>query len=660
MADGPIDDLRLRAEARFDKLFAANGMSKDLETGLHDLRVHQIELEMQNDELRRTQEELAASRETYVELFDLAPVGYLTLGDDGRMRSANLTAASLLGVARADLIGARLESFIASTDQDVLYLHRRRLRDGEAPRACELRLLRATGGDAEAEQFWARLEMQRQEPPDEPPVWWVTFADVTDRRLAEEAVSDSERRFHGYFDQSLVGVAVISAEKAWVDANRATCDLLGYSREELSTLTWVDLTHPEDLEADLALFDRIVAGEIDDYRTEKRFVRKDGRVVDVDLSVHCHRDADGTVQYLLKLLSDVTAHRRAEAEIQRLNLELDKTLARTSDLLDRVTTAAKVGGWELDVATGGMSWTAETYRIHEVDPGVHPSLAQTLAFYAPEARAGIEAMIKTAIAVGTPWEYELPMTTAQGRAIWVRGQGFATTDDGEVVALRGTFQDVSAHREAAALEERARLARDLHDSITQALFAAALKAESMTHDEGIPAASAETAGQVHRLTRGALAQMRTLLLELRSESPADVPIDQLLRTVAQATEGRSRIVVDVTRRGEGQPPRELHEVIYRVAQEALNNVARHSGAAHASLQLIVGPARVRLMVYDDGCGFEPGELSVTHFGLRSMRERAAEAGAKLSLVTAPGEGTLVVLDWRDRDGPTPDRSREAG
>ena len=199
----------------------------------------------------------------------------------------------------------------------------------------------------------------------------------------------------------------------------------------------------------------------------------------------------------------------------------------------------------------------------------------------------------------------------------------------------------------AALAERTRLARDLHDSITQALFAAALKAEALTQDDTIPARGADTAAEVRRLTRGALAQMRTLLLELRADSPADVPIDQLLRNAVEAAEGRTSITIGLTLSGEGQPPRELHTAIYRVTQEALNNVVRHSGAKHVAVQLVTEPTRVRLMVQDDGCGFEPGPLPASHVGLRSMRERAAEVGAKLRLVTAPNEGTLVMLDWRD-------------
>ena len=150
--------------------------------------------------------------------------------------------------------------------------------------------------------------------------------------------------------------------------------------------------------------------------------------------------------------------------------------------------------------------------------------------------------------------------------------------------------------------------------------------------------------------------MRTLLLELRSESLEDVPIEQLLRNVVEATEGRASVAVSLKLHGDGQPPRELHTAIYRVTQEALNNVVRHSGATQASVELVIDPSRVRLLVQDDGCGFEPGPTSPAHFGLRSMRERASEVGAELRILSAPGEGTLVMLDWREGKSPQADSS----
>jgi signal transduction histidine kinase len=201
--------------------------------------------------------------------------------------------------------------------------------------------------------------------------------------------------------------------------------------------------------------------------------------------------------------------------------------------------------------------------------------------------------------------------------------------------------------EQAAQEERIRLARDLHDSITQALFAAALKAEVLSGSEALPGDLAATADEVRRLTRGALAQMRTLVMELLSEDYEDVPIDHLLRNVAEAMEARARISVDLTLNGdEAALPPALHSTVYRVTQEALNNVARHSRAHHVSVDLHTEPGQVRLQVHDDGCGFEVGTEPPGHLGLRSMRERACEAGAELWILSAPGEGTYVILDWR--------------
>jgi signal transduction histidine kinase len=204
--------------------------------------------------------------------------------------------------------------------------------------------------------------------------------------------------------------------------------------------------------------------------------------------------------------------------------------------------------------------------------------------------------------------------------------------------------------EHAAQEERNRLARDLHDSITQALFAAALKAEVLADDVALPRDVTTNAEEVRRLTRGALAQMRTLLLELRGEGYRQIPIDHLLRNAVEAMESRTSVVAELRVRGDGVPAGELHSAVYRVTQEALNNVARHAKARHVVVELECGAGNVRLTVHDDGCGFDAeAEAPAGHLGLRSMRERAKEAGADLRVLSAPGEGTLVILDWRAQE-----------
>ncbi len=217
---------------------------------------------------------------------------------------------------------------------------------------------------------------------------------------------------------------------------------------------------------------------------------------------------------------------------------------------------------------------------------------------------------------------------------------------GAVVALARAEALREHEAERAAQQERARLARDLHDSVTQALFAATLKAEALT-EAGDPAQLESLAEAVCRLNRGALAQMRTLLLELRGDPLAAVPIRQLLQNAVEAAESRASVMVTLTLTDASPLPAKVHEAVYRITQEALNNVVRHAQGQNAWVQLKVDPSHARLLIGDDGCGFDPdASVDPSHLGLRSMRERAGESGGELTVRSVPGEGTVLTAQWR--------------
>jgi two-component system nitrate/nitrite sensor histidine kinase NarX len=146
------------------------------------------------------------------------------------------------------------------------------------------------------------------------------------------------------------------------------------------------------------------------------------------------------------------------------------------------------------------------------------------------------------------------------------------------------------------------------------------------------------------MTRGALAEMRTLLVELRPNALVEVPLSALLRQLTEAMVSRARIEIQLSAEGERKLPPDVQVGLYRLAQEALNNVVKHAKATQAVVTLRLGEA-VRLTVADNGAGFDPGAVTADHLGLRIMRERAEAIGAQLNIYSEPGEGTQVSVLW---------------
>lgn len=212
-------------------------------------------------------------------------------------------------------------------------------------------------------------------------------------------------------------------------------------------------------------------------------------------------------------------------------------------------------------------------------------------------------------------------------------------------------------QEMAVVEERNRLARDLHDAVTQTLFSASLIAEALPDLwQNDPAEGFQLLDELKQLSRGALAEMRTLLLELRPAGVADIGLDDLLRQLAESTAGRTGMMIKLEVVGEFDLDPNTREVLYRIAQEALNNVVKHANANNVSfhlqgdsLAINRSVATLTLTVEDDGCGFIPDLDANEQLGLSIMRERAESIGASLVIDSLPGCGTQVIVKLTGED-----------
>lgn len=199
----------------------------------------------------------------------------------------------------------------------------------------------------------------------------------------------------------------------------------------------------------------------------------------------------------------------------------------------------------------------------------------------------------------------------------------------------------------AVAAERNRIARDLHDSVTQTLFSASLIAEVLPRIwDKDQAESKRRLEELRQLTRGALAEMRTLLLELRPATLVEVDLSELLRQLTEAAVGRARIPIELTIDGAAPIPPDVKIAFYHIAQEALNNVTKHARASHAAVTLHRQSGLLCLCVRDDGRGFELQNVTPHHLGLTIMQERTEAIQARLGIESAPGCGTEITVNWR--------------
>lgn len=272
-------------------------------------------------------------------------------------------------------------------------------------------------------------------------------------KKSEEALRRSEERFRSYFELGLIGMAITSPTKGILEVNDKICEILGYDRNELVKQTWAELTHPDDLAADVAHFNRVTAGEIDGYSMDKRFIRKDGQVIDSTISVKCVRRPDGSVDHFVALLQDITERKRAE-----------ETLRESEERLRLALEAAQMGTFDWDIPQNRITWSRGHEKLWDLAPGEFGGTYEAfLEKIHPDDLPGINAEIKRSIDSREALAQEFRVVWSDGSVHWVFGRGeFFFNEEGEPLRMRGVVLETTARRQA---EEELRAGRDFLNNI---------------------------------------------------------------------------------------------------------------------------------------------------------------------------------------------------
>jgi PAS domain S-box-containing protein len=487
--------------------------------------------------------------------------------------------------------------------------------------------------------------------------------DVTERRDAAETLRRSQERFRRAFDSASIGMVVVGTDGRATEVNPALCEMLGYAEADLLGSGFERMTHPDDIGATVEYVSAALHGGPQAYHLEKRYRHAEGRTVWGLLSSALVRDADGAPLYFISQIQDITERKLAEEALRDSEERYRELVESQYDLISRCDADGRyVFVNDAYCRIFGLPREAIVGRhfsdfVHPDDLG--PTMAEIAAGGLRDGPHRIIVENRQRTAEGWRWFawQGRAIEDAEGRIVELRGIGRDVTERRAAEeALRGALADLRRSEERLRLlaqrqaqireEERKRLGFDLHDNVCQELIGIAILIETLSRRLAPvpPAVSAEFT-RVVRYLNELVEHLRLLARDMRPMLLRDLGLEGSLRSLADgmaspATRVRAEFPTPVPRLDE-----DIELAVYRIAQEALANAARHADATAIVVTLSVAAGRIVLEVCDDGRGFEaePG-THVAALGLVSMRERALALGGVFEVVSAPGEGTLVRLD----------------
>ena len=502
---------------------------------------------------------------------------------------------------------------------------------------------------------------------------------------------ENDQPYWGIFDAVSDGLIIQDLEtQRVVEANSAAATMHGYSRQDFIGLPAAHYMRPESLRLFTESLQSVQSGAV--FESPAVHVRRDGSPfhVEVRRTAFTYRAAP----CVLSIVRDVSRQERAEqllrqqAEVRRREqstlLDISHTLASTLEvkpdlILDQLHVIVKYTRSALflleDSALVAVSLrgvqqpqAALPFRIRLNGP---ETLARLFNQHRPIRIADVWSTDEQAQFLRSLLNNEAPVLLDGAQAwMWVPlavkdriigGIGVAHSkrdyfskhhaDLALTVANQAavTLLNAELHKNAqslAVLQERQRLAQNLHDAVNQSLFSAGLIAEVLPRlwdrDQDM---AREFLEDLRRLTRGAMAEMRALLAELRPSTLTDAELGELLVLLGNGFTGRTNIPARVAVVGQGILPGAVQVAFYRICQEALNNIAKHADASAVEISLKHEGNAVEIRIQDNGHGFDPGQSLSGHYGLSMMRERAEAVGALLSITSEPDRGTELTIHW---------------
>jgi PAS domain S-box-containing protein len=623
-------------------------------------------------ERKRAEEALARSENRLRTIIETEPECVKVLGKDGSLLEMNPAGLSMIEADSLDQVrGKPVYEYIASEHRnEFVALTERVLHGGSGTLVFKLVGLKGTT------RWLDTHAVPLRDARGEIAGLLAITRDITERKKNEEALRQSERLYRAVIEQATENIFLVDVEtRCIVESNPAFRETLGYAEDELHDLTLYDIVDADRESVDANI--RRVLERKSPFVGQRKYRRKDGSLVDVEVSASTI--LRGAKEILCVVAHDVTERARAQQLLEErlailsgivANLTLELPVRESLNILAKsvlnASTAVACSVALIDEVTGflrieGSHGLPEGFKtgIEAVwrDGSVRSPTMEAIRTRRPMVASHrrqrmLEDPLYTPVhrwAREAAWDtvFIVPLVS-KGRTLGVIHfsylQGEQPGED-ERVFLRAVADQAavavenarlfSEARGKAALEERQRLARELHDSVSQALYGIALGAKTAR------TLLDQEPDYVLSLAEAGMAEMRALIFELRPESLETEGLAVALEKQAAALRARHEIDVETSICDEPKASPAAKEAVYRIAQEALHNIVKHANANRVEIRTECDPEQVTLDVSDNGVGFDARNDFPGHLGLRSMRERATRLDGTLRVQTAPGRGTRI-------------------
>ncbi|HEX8890342.1 MAG TPA: PAS domain S-box protein [Pyrinomonadaceae bacterium] len=488
-------------------------------------------------------------------------------------------------------------------------------------------------------------------------------------RKSLAAVREREEWFQEIFESSRDAIFLVNESAAFVECNEAACELTGYSREELLSMRIPNLHDEPDLEAFRSYFDSIMGGR--DITSEAFLRRKDARKVLVEFSNRRMTFRGNVVMHTTA--RDVTERRRVEERLQ----ESERQLAAAQQI-------AHLGSWEWDTVANEVNWSEELYRIFGLKPQEFGATYEAyLERVHPYDKEFVQDVIANSLRAGQPFDYDTRIARPDGVVRTIHAINEVVVDEnGTVTKMMGTVQDVTERKRAekareqllkerkellsrlvkAQEDERRRIARELHDQLGQQITALMLGIKLLKDSGHCQPQATRHLDRLQEYADQLGRELHNIAWELRPTALDDLGLHTALGNYLEKWSESSGKTAELHCQGFNghRLSTQIETTLYRVIQEALTNVIKHSEAEFVSLILERRDNHVLAIVEDDGRGFNVEEVmnaseSEHKLGILGMRERLALVFGTLEIESTPGAGTSVFVRI-----PTPQIESEVG